>query len=64
MFDFLTTTTHPDLHHSSAGANYGLYFTWWDRLMGTEHPEYYARFAAATRKQLKSSNMQTAERPA
>jgi len=64
MFDFLTTTTHHDLHHSSAGANYGLYFTWWDRLMGTEHPEYYARFAAATRKQLKSSNMQTAERPA
>lgn len=52
VFDFLTTTTHHDLHHSSAGANYGLYFTWWDRLMGTEHPEYYARFAAATRRQL------------
>ena len=52
MFDFLTTTTHHDLHHSSAGANYGLYFTWWDRMMGTEHPDYYARFAAATRKPL------------
>jgi sterol desaturase/sphingolipid hydroxylase (fatty acid hydroxylase superfamily)/uncharacterized protein (DUF2147 family) len=52
LFDFLTTTTHHDLHHSSAGANYGLYFTWWDRIMGTEHPEYYARFAAATRKPL------------
>ena len=50
--DFLTTTTHHDLHHAQAGYNYGLYFTWWDRLMGTEHPEYHARFAAATRKPL------------
>ncbi len=52
MFDFLTTTTHHDLHHAQAGWNYGLYFTWWDRLMGTEHPEYHARFAAAVRKPL------------
>jgi sterol desaturase/sphingolipid hydroxylase (fatty acid hydroxylase superfamily) len=49
MFDFVTSVTHHDLHHAQAGWNYGLYFTWWDRLMGTEHPEYYARFAAATR---------------
>jgi sterol desaturase/sphingolipid hydroxylase (fatty acid hydroxylase superfamily) len=52
MFDTLTTTTHHDLHHAQAGYNYGLYFTWWDRLMGTEHPEYHARFAAAVRKPL------------
>ncbi|MBC7768358.1 MAG: sterol desaturase family protein, partial [Phycisphaerales bacterium] len=49
MFDFLTTTTHHDLHHAQAGYNFGLYFTWWDRLMGTEHPKYYEHFAAATR---------------
>ena len=52
LFDFLTTTTHHDLHHAQAGWNYGLYFTWWDRLMGTEHPEYRERFAAAVRKPL------------
>jgi sterol desaturase/sphingolipid hydroxylase (fatty acid hydroxylase superfamily)/uncharacterized protein (DUF2147 family) len=52
LFDFLTTTTHHDIHHAQAGYNYGLYFTWWDRLMATEHPDYYARFAAATRKPL------------
>jgi sterol desaturase/sphingolipid hydroxylase (fatty acid hydroxylase superfamily) len=52
LFDWLTTTTHHDLHHAQAGWNYGLYFTWWDRLMGTEHPEYHARFAAAVRKPL------------
>ena len=44
MFDWMTTVTHHDLHHAQAGYNYGLYFTWWDRLMGTEHPDYHARF--------------------
>ena len=24
--------------------NFGLYFTWWDRWMGTEHPRYHERF--------------------
>jgi sterol desaturase/sphingolipid hydroxylase (fatty acid hydroxylase superfamily) len=52
MFDWLTTTTHHDMHHAQAGWNYGLYFTWWDRLMGTEHPEYHAKFAAVVRKPL------------
>ncbi len=47
LFDWLTTTTHHDLHHARAGWNFGLYFTWWDRWMGTEHPEYHRHFAAA-----------------
>jgi sterol desaturase/sphingolipid hydroxylase (fatty acid hydroxylase superfamily) len=46
---WLTTATHHDLHHSTFGWNYGLYFTWWDRLMGTEHPQYLELFDAATR---------------
>jgi sterol desaturase/sphingolipid hydroxylase (fatty acid hydroxylase superfamily) len=46
LFDFMTTVTHHDLHHAQAGYNYALYFTWWDRWMGTEHPAYHARFAA------------------
>lgn len=49
LFDFLTTVTHHDLHHAQAGYNYGLYFTWWDRWMRTEHPAYHARFADAVR---------------
>lgn len=48
LFPLLTTVTHHDLHHAQAGWNYGLYFTWWDKLMGTEHPEYLQRFAAVT----------------
>jgi sterol desaturase/sphingolipid hydroxylase (fatty acid hydroxylase superfamily) len=50
LFDWMTTTTHHDLHHSQAGYNYGLYFTWWDRWMGTEHPDYYAHYALAVGK--------------
>lgn len=45
LFGWLNTTTHHDLHHQSPGSNFGLYFTWWDRMMGTEHPEYQARIA-------------------
>jgi sterol desaturase/sphingolipid hydroxylase (fatty acid hydroxylase superfamily) len=44
--DFLTTTTHHDLHHGQAGYNYAAWFTWWDRWMGTEHPQYLERYAA------------------
>jgi len=44
---FNNTTAHHDLHHETAHWNYGLYFTWWDRLMGTEHPDYKKRFDAA-----------------
>jgi sterol desaturase/sphingolipid hydroxylase (fatty acid hydroxylase superfamily) len=46
-FDWLTTSTHHDLHHGNAGCNYAAWFTWWDRWMGTEHPEYHARYARA-----------------
>jgi lathosterol oxidase len=43
---WFTTTLHHELHHAHGHANYGLYFTWWDRWCGTEHPEYRARLAA------------------
>lgn len=44
LLRWVTTTTHHDLHHETGRSNYGFYFTWWDRLMGTEHREYAARF--------------------
>ena len=43
-----TTVTHHDMHHGNGGGNYGLYFIWWDRLMGTEHKNYHARFDTVT----------------
>jgi len=39
----ITLVTHHDLHHANGQYNMGLYFSWWDRIMGTEHPEYLAR---------------------
>ncbi len=47
--DWNNTVTHHDLHHSHFRHNYGLYFTWWDRLMGTEHPDYRTKFDAVTK---------------
>ena len=55
LFDWLTSVTHHDLHHAEVRWNYGLYFTFWDRLMGTEHPEYHERFAKAVGVDLKPS---------
>lgn len=46
LFGWWNTTTHHDLHHQHGRSNYGLYFSWWDRLMGTEHPDYQAEVAA------------------
>lgn len=43
---WLTTTLHHDMHHAHGRFNYGLYFTWWDRLCRTEHPEYRPRLRA------------------
>lgn len=43
---WLTTTTHHDLHHTEGRYNFGLYFTFWDQVMGTEHPKYQERFEA------------------
>ncbi len=43
LTSWIATTTHHDLHHSDR-ANYGFYFTWWDKWMGTEHPRYKEEF--------------------
>lgn len=45
--DFMTTTTHHDLHHQRFKGNYGFYFTWWDRWMGTEIDNYKQVFRQA-----------------
>ncbi|MXO83989.1 sterol desaturase family protein [Altererythrobacter aestiaquae] len=42
--DWISTTTHHDLHHQAGNSNFGFYFTWWDRMMGTENPRYKEEF--------------------
>jgi Delta7-sterol 5-desaturase len=36
--------THHNMHHEQFNGNYGLYFIWWDRIMGTEFPDYEEKF--------------------
>jgi Delta7-sterol 5-desaturase len=45
FFRLLNTTTHHHQHHQSFNHNYGLYFQWWDRLFGTNHPHYAETFS-------------------
>jgi sterol desaturase/sphingolipid hydroxylase (fatty acid hydroxylase superfamily) len=39
-----TTITHHDMHHKHVHCNYGLYFTFWDKLLDTNHPDYKTVF--------------------
>ena len=43
----LNSVTHHALHHEKFRANFSLYFNVWDRLMGTNHPDYERRFERA-----------------
>jgi len=63
LLPWITTVTHHDLHHAQAGWNYGLYFTWWDQLMGTEHPDYLKRFAEVTAKKAKTGKLEATSSP-
>ena len=54
-----TTVTHHDMHHEKAHGNYGLYFTYWDKLMGTEHAGYEQRFEQVTARKTKKVRGQT-----
>lgn len=37
------SSTHHNMHHQFCRHNFGLYFNFWDRWMGTNHPEYSKR---------------------
>lgn len=53
---WINTSTAHNHHHASSRYNYGFYFLFWDRLMGTLDPEYDRRFeAAASRPALRAS---------
>jgi Delta7-sterol 5-desaturase len=44
----LTSSTYHTLHHTRFKGNYGLHFRIWDRLMGTELPQYEASYDEIT----------------
>jgi sterol desaturase/sphingolipid hydroxylase (fatty acid hydroxylase superfamily) len=61
VLKWISTTTHHDLHHAgSFNHNFGFYFTWWDKLMGTEHPRYVEIFDEVTNRAAAPAPRQTA----
>ncbi|WP_128543765.1 sterol desaturase family protein [Larkinella soli] len=45
---WLIGATHHSLHHSQFRFNYGLYFTFWDKWMNTESPDFIRLFRQKT----------------
>jgi sterol desaturase/sphingolipid hydroxylase (fatty acid hydroxylase superfamily) len=43
-------STHHSIHHRKYTVHYGLYFTWWDKLLGTHDPNYENEFDSALRR--------------
>ncbi|MCA6437106.1 MAG: sterol desaturase family protein [Bacteroidetes bacterium] len=43
LLQFKTASTHHNMHHQLFNGNYALYFTWWDKWMGTEFKDYETR---------------------
>jgi lathosterol oxidase len=37
---WINTSVNHNMHHQTVSGNYGLYFLWWDRWMGTLQPDY------------------------
>lgn len=42
---WIITAVHHDQHHRYVHCHYGLYFTFWDRVLGTQRPDYADTYA-------------------
>ncbi|GAB4046179.1 sterol desaturase family protein [Spirosoma litoris] len=51
---WLIGATHHSLHHTQFRFNYGLYFTFWDKWMKTESPDFHRLFGEKTKKSNRS----------
>ncbi len=45
---WFNTSTNHNMHHKYVRCNYGLYFSFWDKLMNTNHARYYETFDEVT----------------
>lgn len=44
ILKWLVSPTYHEMHHLKFNYNYGAFFTWWDKWMGTEHEKYDETF--------------------
>jgi lathosterol oxidase len=52
---WINTSVSHNQHHQYFKGNYGLYFTFWDRMMGTLRTDYDQKFDQVTSRQSKPS---------
>jgi Delta7-sterol 5-desaturase len=45
---WINTAVSHNQHHEDSKCNYGLYFLWWDKMMGTQRYDYEERFEEVT----------------
>lgn len=50
ILKWINTSTHHNMHHKLANANYGLYFNFWDAWLGTNHKNYVKTFTKLAEK--------------
>ncbi|UFH56311.1 sterol desaturase family protein [Spirosoma sp. KNUC1025] len=50
---WLIGATHHSLHHTQFRFNYGLYFTFWDKWMNTESPDFHRLFTQKSKNPLR-----------
>lgn len=48
LFNWNLTTVHHNMHHKNFNCNYGLYFSWWDKWMNSNHSNYENTFEEVT----------------
>ena len=60
---WINTSTHHNMHHSKTHGNYSLYFNFWDRILGTNHPEYQKTFEEIAGRAADASGGSPSRRP-
>ncbi|HMZ58810.1 MAG TPA: sterol desaturase family protein [Leptospiraceae bacterium] len=50
ILKWINTSTHHNMHHQKFNGNYSLYFNFWDRVMGTNFPNYEKYYDEVTAK--------------
>lgn len=58
LFEIFNTSVHHNLHHSKFKGNYGLYFRHWDRICGTEHPDYVKEYDRVQQRRFGKENIE------
>ena len=54
---WIGTSVFHNMHHEDGAYNFGVYFTWWDRMLGTIHPQYCLLYTSPSPRDNRVSRM-------